>query len=93
MYRTGDVTRWRRDGRREFVGRTDYQVKIRGFRVEPAEVEQVLREHPLLAETAVVARDALRATCGWWPMWLAGTANRPPLCRCGNFSASGFPNI
>ena len=55
MYKTGDVVRWRPDGRLEFVGRTDQQVKIRGFRVEPAEVEQILREHPMLDEAVVVA--------------------------------------
>jgi len=40
----------------EFLGRADDQVKIRGFRVEPGEVEQVLREHPAVANAAVVAR-------------------------------------
>jgi amino acid adenylation domain-containing protein len=57
MYKTGDVVHWRDDGRLEFIGRTDHQVKIRGFRIEPGEVEQVLREHPLLADAVVTARE------------------------------------
>jgi non-ribosomal peptide synthetase component F len=42
LYRSGDIGRWRTDGRLEYLGRVDRQVKIRGHRVEPDEVEAVL---------------------------------------------------
>jgi hypothetical protein len=57
MYKTGDMVRWSRDGRIQFVGRTDNQVKIRGFRIEPGEIEQALHQHPLLNDAAVLAKE------------------------------------
>jgi amino acid adenylation domain-containing protein len=57
LYDTGDLARYRPDGRIEFVGRADLQVKIRGFRVEPAGIEAVLRALPGVADAVVVPRD------------------------------------
>ena len=55
MYKTGDLCRWMPDGSIEFLGRLDQQVKIRGHRIEVAEIEQIVREHPLVAQCVVRA--------------------------------------
>ncbi len=57
LYRTGDLARYRADGTIELIGRIDQQVKLRGFRIELGEIEAVLREHPLVREAVVVARE------------------------------------
>src|SRR5262249_40372373 len=70
IYRAGDLVRWLENGSLEFIGRydvcflelitiirTDYQVKIRGYRIELGEIESVLKDHPMIKEAVVVARE------------------------------------
>lgn len=54
LYATGDLARWLPAGELEFLGRLDDQIKIRGSRIEPGEIESALREHPAVADAAVV---------------------------------------
>lgn len=56
MYRTGDRVRWADDGRLEYVGRAGDQAELRGVLVDPAEIDEVLAEHPGLARSVVVVR-------------------------------------
>ncbi|MEP7308332.1 MAG: amino acid adenylation domain-containing protein [Acidobacteriota bacterium] len=57
MYLTGDLGVWLPDGNLEVIGRKDSQVKIRGYRVELGEIESVLDQHPLVTQSAVIARE------------------------------------
>ena len=53
-YRSGDRVRRLPDGAIEFLGRGDDQVKIRGHRVELGEIEQVLVQHPGIAQAVAL---------------------------------------
>lgn len=57
LYRTGDLARFLPDGRIEFHGRVDHQVKVRGYRVELGEIENILLQHPLIEEAALLVKD------------------------------------
>lgn len=57
MYKTGEQGRYLLDGNVEWAGRNDRRVNIRGFRVELEEVESVLKQHPAVADAAVVLQD------------------------------------
>lgn len=57
LYKTGDLARFKADGKIEFLGRMDQQVKIRGHRIELGEVEAVLRRHPSMGDVAAMVRE------------------------------------
>ncbi|WP_335214005.1 amino acid adenylation domain-containing protein [Nostoc sp.] len=60
LYKTGDLVCYRLDGNLEFLGRIDNQVKVRGFRIELGEIEGLLKQHPSVQETIVIAREDVR---------------------------------
>ena len=57
MYKTGDLARYRHDGKVEYLGRGDHQVKVRGFRIELGEIETALARRPGVTAAVVVARE------------------------------------
>lgn len=61
VYHTGDAAYRDENGRYWFHGRFDDIIKTGGFRVGPYEVENVLMEHPAVAECSVIGvPDTLR---------------------------------
>lgn len=57
LYKTGDLVRYRSDGKIEYIGRLDHQVKIRGFRIELGEIEAVLAKHSDVQQVVVIAKQ------------------------------------
>jgi amino acid adenylation domain-containing protein len=55
IYKTGDLGRYRKDRKVEYVGRADSMVKIRGNRVELQEVEKIIRNYPGVTQVLVIA--------------------------------------
>ena len=55
LYKTGDLARWRADGRLDYLGRNDQQVKIRGVRMELPEIESQINQIPEITQSIVLA--------------------------------------
>jgi len=54
--RTGDILHQNLDGVFSYVGRHDDVFMVREMKVAPVEIEQILADHPAVAECAVVGR-------------------------------------
>ena len=54
FFRTGDLGQLTADGDVQFLARTTEMIKRAGINIAPAEVEEVLRQHPDVAEAGVV---------------------------------------
>jgi acyl-CoA synthetase (AMP-forming)/AMP-acid ligase II/acyl carrier protein len=78
VYKTGDVGRYRADGTVELIGRRDLQVKVRGVRVEIQEVEQMLLQHPGVADAAVVSHSLANGDLQLVAFFVAATGTALP---------------
>ncbi len=58
LYYTGDLGRYRSDGKVEIFGRIDAQIKIRGIRIEPNEIEAYLLKLPGIRDAVITTRIA-----------------------------------
>ena len=57
LYKTGDLAKYRADGRIQYLGRIDHQVKVRGYRIELGEIEHALMRHPAVSLSVVLLRQ------------------------------------
>ncbi|NVZ50345.1 salicylate synthase [Pseudomonas sp. B6002] len=55
FFHSGDLARWTADGNLVVEGRIKEQINRAGEKIAAAEIEQLLREHPLVQDAAVVA--------------------------------------
>jgi amino acid adenylation domain-containing protein len=91
VYRTGDRARWHSDGTLEFLGRSDNQVKLRGFRIELGEIEFVLEEHPAVAQSVAIVREARGGDRRIEMYWTPRAAVNPPARELADHLRARLP--
>lgn len=92
LYLTGDVGYLDDTGCLYHLGRRDFQIKIRGFRVEPAEVEDALRQHPAIQQTAVVAKALHSGEKGLVAYFTAANGAIPTVSELRGLLAARLPD-
>ncbi len=56
MYRSGDYSKWDKNGFVQILGRLDNQVKLRGLRIELGEIEGLIAAQPAIKKAVVVIK-------------------------------------
>ncbi|MDR7434089.1 MAG: class I adenylate-forming enzyme family protein [Armatimonadota bacterium] len=56
-FRTGDLVRFDHEGYMWWVDRCKEIIKYKGYSIPPAELEEVLREHPAVREACVIPKE------------------------------------
>lgn len=56
FYKSGDYSKWDKDGSVMILGRLDNQVKLRGLRIELSEIEGLMEAQPHIKKATVVIR-------------------------------------
>ena len=68
-YRSGDMARWDRNGKINFIGRSDNQVKLHGLRIELDEIENVMNTYPSVLRSVVLVKTSEKGEqflCAWF---------------------------
>jgi amino acid adenylation domain-containing protein len=91
LYKTGDLGCYLPDGQIAFRGRVDDQIKIRGFRIEPAEIVNVLNDHPAVQASVIVAREIEPGDKRLIAYLVLAPGARPTHTEMRDFTAARLP--
>ncbi len=59
MYKTGDLAKWTKEGKIQYIGRNDQQVQIGGHRIELSEIENVLKSYDEISDAVVLTENKI----------------------------------